>query len=195
MLQKFPNLLRNVAIRNICKSARNCVLQYHTDTWCCITQNSQLIKQPWGIQIVTKRLFHGFQVFCDHACLQPKSAIPRILLEDKNFPGWISFAFHHWCYRQRRSTVYHTTVIFRGTECTWPWARLQFLRRSTPSRNTGSIRCNSWACCTIFSRNEENAASDRKRSTALHVTSAHFLVSVAVMSSHCKVVLSWSVNE
>jgi len=193
-LQKFPSSLRNVTIRSKCKSAGNCVLHFHTNTWSCITQNSQLIKQPWGIQIVIKMLLYVFQVFCDHAAEISNSSH---LDEDQNFLGWISFAFHHWCYRQRRSTAYHTTIIFRGTECIWRWARLQFLRRSTHSRNTGSVSCNSGACCAIFSQNEENAASDRKRWTALHVTSAHFLALVAVMSLHsvhCKVVLSWSAN-
>ena len=75
-----------------------------------------------------------------------------------------------------------------------PCARLQFFR-SSRSRNTGSVSCNSWACYTIFSQNEENPASDRKRLTALPVTSAHFLAPAAVMSMHLKVVLIWSANE
>jgi len=66
-LQKFPRIRKNVAIRSKCKSARNYVFHFHNDIWYCFTQNSQLIRQPWSIHIITKILCHGFQVLCDHA--------------------------------------------------------------------------------------------------------------------------------
>ena len=135
-LQNFTNVRKNVAIRSKCKSARNNVFHFRTDTWYLISQNSQRIKQPWGIQIVTKMCFHGLQVFCDHAhsvCRRNQQFL-SFCVKIKNFLS--EFLLYFTIDAVGNVDVYQKIRIFQGTECTWPWARLPFFR-STRSRNTG----------------------------------------------------------
>ena len=113
-----------------------------------------------------RQLRHCLQAFCDRA----SSACGR---NQRSLTFWTKIKIFI-IDAVGNVEVHHTIIIFRGIECTWPWGRLQLFRRSPHSRNTGSVSCNSCACCTVLSQNEENAGSDRNRWKALRDTSALF---------------------
>ena len=90
--------------------------------------------------------------------------------------------------------VYHKIIIFRGIECTCPWARLQGGQRAVRIRDPLVVTPK--LAARFFPKwGKSSIRSKALNSTASYSTSAHFLASTAVMFLHCKVVINWSVNE
>ena len=89
-----------------------------------ITQNSQRIKPPWGIQIVNKCFFTAskFSVITHTLLAAEISKFPQLKIKNFLVEPLLYFTID----AVGNVEVYHKIRILQGTECTWPWARLQF---------------------------------------------------------------------
>jgi len=107
-----------------------------------------------------RQLRHCLQAFCDRA----SSACGR---NQRSLTFWTKIKIFI-IDAVGNVEVHHTIIIFRGIECTWPWGRLQLFRRSPHSRNTGSVSCNSCACCTV--------PKMRKMQDQIEIAEKHYVI-------------------